>query len=88
MLANIRQHIVIPTFWAGRIVGPRNAIGGASMEGDLAYFRRRANEERLAAMKAACPEARRSHLELAERYGDLADGIHSTDRLRTANLAG
>ena len=45
------------------------------MEGDAIYFMRRANEERLAAMKAAHPSARRAHLELAGRYDDLADAI-------------
>jgi hypothetical protein len=42
------------------------------MEKDANYFRRRAAEERVAAMKAAHSAARRAHLEMAERYDDLA----------------
>ena len=45
------------------------------MEGDLHYFIRRASEERLAAMKAPHPSARKAHLEMAARYDDLATGI-------------
>ena len=47
------------------------------MDGDISYFIRRANEEREAAMKAVHPKARRAHRQMAERYGDLADGIAS-----------
>ena len=47
------------------------------MEGDANYFTRRANEERIAAMKAAHPNARHSHLEMAERYDELATSIAS-----------
>jgi len=35
---------------------------------DLAYLRRRAAQEKEAAMRAAHPKARQCHLELAERY--------------------
>ena len=45
------------------------------MEGDANYFIRRANEERLAAMKAAHPSARQAHLKMAERYDEMASGI-------------
>ena len=45
------------------------------MEGDAAYFRSRASQEREAAMSAAHPKARQAHLELAERYDDLAGSI-------------
>jgi hypothetical protein len=45
------------------------------MEGDSIYFGRRANEERIAAMKAPHPRARKAHLELADRYQDLASAI-------------
>ena len=41
------------------------------MEGDLAYFRKRASEERTAALAAHCPHARRAHHIMAERYEDL-----------------
>lgn len=47
------------------------------MEGDASYFSRRAGEERIAAMKAAHPRARSSHLEMAERYAELAGAIAS-----------
>lgn len=47
------------------------------MEGSANYFSRRAHEERETAMKAVHPKARRAHRQMAERYGDLADGIAS-----------
>jgi hypothetical protein len=47
------------------------------MEGDANYFSQRARQERVAAMKAAHPQARQSHLELAERYEELAGAIAS-----------
>ena len=49
------------------------------MEGDARYFTRRANDEREAAMKAAHPHARQAHLEMAARYGELANAITSHD---------
>jgi hypothetical protein len=42
------------------------------MESDFSYFRRRATEEKAAALKALHLQARQSHLEMAERYDDLA----------------
>jgi hypothetical protein len=45
------------------------------MEGDAVFLARRAHEERVAAMKAAHPLARRAHLEMAERYEELAKAI-------------
>jgi len=42
------------------------------MQGDQIYFSRRGSEERKAARKAADPRARQAHLELADRYDDLA----------------
>ena len=51
------------------------------MESDAAYFGRRANAERVAAMKAADPRARKAHLDMAERYDELAKAIASHERL-------
>jgi len=45
------------------------------MEGDRAYFRRRASDERAAALKAAHQKAREAHIQLAGRYDDLANAI-------------
>ena len=45
------------------------------MEGDHLYFRRRAQEERVAAMKAPHPTARQAHLDMADRYDELASAI-------------
>ena len=50
------------------------------MEGDTAYFRRRASDERSAAMKAPHQRAREAHLELAGRYDDLANAIEGRAR--------
>jgi hypothetical protein len=49
------------------------------MEGDVSYFIRRAHEERTAAMRAANPNVRRSHLEMATRYDELVKAIESHD---------
>lgn len=46
-------------------------------ESDESYFRRRAEEERVAAGKAASDEARHAHLEMAERYDELADSLEN-----------
>jgi hypothetical protein len=51
------------------------------MEGDQVYFCRRAKEEREAAMKAAHPAARVRHMEMAERYDELAAAIASHHRI-------
>jgi hypothetical protein len=51
------------------------------MEGDAAYFARRAREERIAAMKAAHPNAREAHLDMARRYHELASAIASHELL-------
>ena len=48
-----------------------------TMETDVDYFTRRAAEERRAAMKAAHPTAREAHLEMAERYAELAGAIEA-----------
>jgi hypothetical protein len=58
------------------------------MEGDAVYFSRRANEERSAAMKAAHPNARQSHLELAARYDELASAIAAHHRIVADDLVG
>ncbi|HET7281701.1 MAG TPA: hypothetical protein VFI67_05210 [Sphingomicrobium sp.] len=50
---------------------------GVDMEGDVIYFSRRAHEERAAAMQAANPNARRSHLDMATRYDELVKAIES-----------
>ena len=50
------------------------------MEGDAGYFARRANEERDASSKAAHPNARQAHLEMAQRYEDLAGAIQLAQR--------
>jgi hypothetical protein len=47
------------------------------LESDQVYFARRAREERVAAMKAPHPAARKSHFEMADRYDDLAQAIRS-----------
>ena len=45
------------------------------IETDHDYFMRRAAEERAAAERADHPEARRSHLELADRYEAVATAV-------------
>lgn len=54
--------------------------GAARMESDLMYFSRRAAEEKKAAERSADANARRAHLELAERYEDLVASIAASQR--------
>ena len=56
------------------------------METDLAYFIRRAAEERGAATRATHPTARAAHVEMAERYEDMARAIGPAHRAE-ANAA-
>lgn len=44
------------------------------------YFRRRAQEEREAGMKARHPNARRSHMQLADAYDVQARNVAAEER--------
>jgi hypothetical protein len=57
------------------------------MEGDASYFARRAKHERVAAMAAPHPAARRAHRTMAERYDDLACAIVARERHLGVNSA-
>ena len=50
------------------------------MENEVSYFRRRASEERSAALRARDSQAHQIHLDMAERYEDLLRGIISRER--------
>lgn len=52
----------------------------AEMESDISYFRRRASDERSAAMQARQSDAREAHLELAQRYEDLVRAIAESEQ--------
>ena len=61
------------------------------MEGNLSYYRKRASEERTAALQSRHPKARRAHLEMAQQYDErvrfLAAGEdHPAIRLVRAEL--
>ena len=45
------------------------------MERDTEYFRKRANDERVAAMKAAHPKVREAHVEMARLYEEKLNAI-------------
>jgi hypothetical protein len=49
----------------------------SGVEDEAAYYRLRAQEEIEAATAAQTTKARESHLELAQRYGDLADSVEN-----------
>jgi hypothetical protein len=51
------------------------------LETDQAYFTRRASDERTAAISTRDAKARKSHIELADRYGGLVRGIVGHQRL-------
>ena len=50
------------------------------MQSDAVYFRARARDEIDAAMAAKRTPARKAHLELAQRYVQLADAIECQER--------
>ena len=50
------------------------------MDRNSLYFSRRGSEERQAAATAADPRARQAHLELADRYDELASAMVSSER--------
>lgn len=50
------------------------------MESDSEYFGRRAAQETVAADKAPNAQARTAHLEMAERYRDIAVSIEKNER--------
>jgi hypothetical protein len=58
------------------------------MEADFNYFRRRAREERESAMRAAHPAARQAHIELADRYEELASAIAEREVELFSRVAG
>jgi hypothetical protein len=49
------------------------------METDVCYFRRRAEEELAAANTASCDHSRAAHIEMAERYSELAAAIQEAN---------
>lgn len=51
------------------------------MEVDTVYFERRASEERAAALHARHAKVREAHLQMAERYEDLARAIRARERV-------
>lgn len=64
----------------------RSGSKGSEMISDAAYFTIRADEERSAAMNASQTIARQTHLELANRYQDMADAIIEAGGLLLDNL--
>jgi hypothetical protein len=54
----------------------------AEQQSDSQYFLRRADEERAAAKRASDPRARKSHLDLAERYTDAAHTVEAAIELK------
>ena len=50
------------------------------MERDTEYYRRRASEERIAAMKAAHAKVREAHVEMARLYDEKLAAILSSDQ--------
>ncbi len=57
------------------------------MDTDTAYFRRRASEERTAALQARDRQVRAAHLEMAQRYEDLVRGIVRYEKFLGLNSA-
>lgn len=50
------------------------------MESDQVYFTRRASEERTAALQSRNTGARRSHIQMAERYEELVRALVAEQR--------
>jgi len=49
-------------------------------EADASYFRRRAVEERALGLDASEPRVRQVHLDMADRYEDLAHAVEAFER--------
>lgn len=49
--------------------------GAGAVTNDLSYYRRRASEERTAALNSRDPRVRRAHTEMAERYEERVRGM-------------
>jgi len=49
--------------------------GAGAVTSDLSYYRRRASEERTAALNSRDPRVRRAHTEMAERYEERVRGM-------------
>ena len=61
--------------WPLQLVGAmsrRERERDEAIESDRRYFRRRSDEERSAARRAAGPEARKAHSKLAQLYAEFA----------------
>lgn len=58
------------------------------MEDDVSYFMRRASQQREAAMRSSDLRARQAHLEMADRYQDLATSIEARERFLAVDLDG
>ena len=58
------------------------------MEDDVSYFTRRAFQEREAAMRSSDMRARQAHLDMADRYQDLATSIEARERFLAVDLKG
>jgi len=59
-----------------RLISDMGRTGQGSLaESDVEYFQRRAREERAAAKRAADVRAQQAHVELAERYEEVAEAI-------------
>lgn len=52
------------------------------MKVDAIYFEQRAREEREAAIKAGHPDARQAHIDMADRYDELAIAIGAAETER------
>jgi hypothetical protein len=64
------------------------AVGAEVRERDYDYFVRRAAQERVAAARATHPAARQTHLQLAQRYEEVAAACDADPGMSaTLNLA-
>jgi len=68
-------HIVDNLALATRVGRVVLVSGADTLTSDLSYYRRRASEERTAALNARHPHVRRVHIELAERYEERVRGM-------------
>lgn len=53
---------------------------GEGMESDIVYFKRRTEQEYVAANQATHPKAKRAHFEMAEMYGCLVALLVANER--------
>ncbi|GAA4712161.1 hypothetical protein GCM10023325_04620 [Sphingomonas lutea] len=74
-LARDSNMLIFTGMWASSSATHWRNAGGCVVNCDLSYFRRRASEERTAALNARHPRARQIHVAMSETYEEMVRAI-------------